>query len=161
MKKIFQIVLLVSFSFISHAQYDAKKLQTKQDYTAANKQVLEAGKYVLSVPYDENNQKRTQAIQYIMKWMEGTPDFSFMVDADITEKIVGKDMGLLGIYMACMSKYCLENPDDANDNKLVKVGAIKLMITYCENPKNNVKMSKPFRKMADADKKGELVNEFK
>ncbi|MGC4039766.1 MAG: hypothetical protein QM710_02945 [Flavobacterium sp.] len=159
MKKAFLLLFLLSCSFIN-AQYDAKKLQTKQDYTAANKQVLEASKYVLSVPYDESNQKRTEAVQYILKWMDGSPDYSFTIDADIMDKVVAKDNGLLGIYMACMAKFCLENEAYANDSKIVKISAIKLIIAYAENPKNKVKMSKPLKKLADADKKGELEREF-
>ena len=35
-----------------------------------------------------------------------------------------------------------------------------LMINYSEKPENNVKMSKSFKKLAEADKKGQLEKEL-
>lgn len=150
MKKMFFFLLLfTSATLVSNAQADLN-----------NKTALETSNFILSNPYVKDNPKRVQAVQSLLKWMTDTPDFSFSIDADIMEKIVGEDSDLLGIYMACMAKYCLENQANANDAKLVKLNAVKLMISYSEKPENNIKMSKPFKKLAEANKKGTLETEL-
>ena len=46
--------------------------------------------------------------------MSGTPDYTFTLEAVATKIIKGNDE-LLGVYMACMTKFCLENKSSAND----------------------------------------------
>lgn len=37
------------------------------------------------------------------------------------------------------------------------LNSVKLLLAYCENPKNNLKMPAELQKLSDANKKGELV----
>jgi hypothetical protein len=91
--------------------------------------------------------------------MSGTPDYTFTLEAVATKIIKGNDE-LLGVYMACMTKFCLENKSSANDEKLVKLNSIKLLLAYCENESNNMKMTKQLKKLSEANKKGELEKEL-
>jgi len=100
-------------------------------------------------------------MQLLIKWMTDTPDFSFTVEPVVMKKIVGEDQGLLGLYMACMAKYALENRDKAKDPKQVELNAVKMMISYAEKSENGLKMSESFRKIAEANKKGSLETELK
>lgn len=150
MKKMFLFLLFfTSATLVCNAQDTPEK-----------KTALENSNFILSKPYVKEDPKTAQTVQSLVKWMTDTPDFSFALDADIMEKIVGEDSNLLMIYMACMAKYCLENEGNSKDAKLVKLNAIKLIIAYSEKPENNVKMSKPFKKLAAANKKGTLETEL-
>ena len=91
--------------------------------------------------------------------MSGTPDYSFTLDNVATKLTKGND-DLLGLYMAAMTKYCLENPANAKDEKLVKLNSLKTLITYCDNPANNIKMTKPLKKLSEAMQKGELEQQL-
>ena len=62
----------------------------------------------------------------------------------------------LGLYMAAMTKYSLENKESANDLNLVKVNAMTAVLNYCENEANNMKMTKPLKKLSEAKANGEL-----
>lgn len=158
MKKCFLFLFLVAATnvFAQTTNFDEVRLKKDSDYAAANKYALEAASYVLSVPLDTNNAQRQKALQFAMKWMEGTPDFSFSLDATIMEKVVGDNNDLLGLYMVAMTKYSLENESNAKNDALIKLNAIKLVLAYVEKPENNVKMHKALRKLSDANKKGEL-----
>ena len=72
---------------------------------------------------EKDNLDRLKSLQFIIKWMSGTPDYTFTLD-NITSKVTKGNDDLLGIYMACMVKYCLENKASASDEKLVKLNSI-------------------------------------
>lgn len=159
---LFLFLIICSTSAFSQTTTDFESIRLKKDsdYKEANKYALEASNYILSVPMDNNSLPRLNAIQFMLKWMEGTPDFTFSLDATIMDKVVKGNDDLLGVYMACMTKYCLENESNSKDNDLVKLNSIKLILAYCENPANNVKMPKQLNKLSEANKKGELESEL-
>src|SRR5689334_5476215 len=109
MRKLFLLLLLVLSGFHkTFAQtlpdYDQIKLEVKSDYQTAEPSVMQAANYILSTPFDKNDLARLKSLQFIIKWMSGTPDFGFSLD-DATNKIVKGNDDLLGIYMTCMTKY--------------------------------------------------------
>lgn len=155
------VIFCTTLSFSqTTTDFDTVKLKKDSDFKEANKYALEASNYILSVPLDNNSLLRLDAIQFILKWMEGTPDFTFSLDSTIMDKVVKGNDDLLGVYMACMTKYCLENEANSKDNQMVKLNSIKLILDYCENPANNVKISKQLKKLSEANKKGELESEL-
>jgi hypothetical protein len=161
MKKSFLLLfVLLSVSAFSQTNYDTVKLKSDADYKAANKYALEAANYVFAVPFDANDMQRVKSIQFVIKWMEGTPDFSFAIDATVMEKIVKGNDDLLGYYMVGMTKYCLENEANAKDIALVKLNTTKMILAYCEKPENNLKLTSALKKLAVADKKGKLAEEL-
>lgn len=163
MKNLFIICFVVLSTTVfaqSITDFSKIKLESDTDYKAANNYVLEASNFVLSTPYEKDNVQRLNAIRFVLQWMAGTPDFTFSLDATIMDKVVKGNDDLLGLYMICMTKYCLENKDSSKDEKLVKLNSVKLILTYCENPENNIKMPKPLKKLSEANKKGELEKEL-
>ncbi|MEO8403609.1 MAG: hypothetical protein ABI480_03405 [Chitinophagaceae bacterium] len=162
MKKLFALLPLFYFhtSFSQDLpDYDNIQLVEKADYKVSEPAVIKAATYMLSTPYEKNDVNRLKSLQFIMKWMTGTPDYSFSLDASVSKLIKGND-DLLGFYLAAMTKYCLENPANAKDEKLVKLNAIKTLITYCDNPTNNIKMTKQLKKLSEAMQKGELEQQL-
>jgi hypothetical protein len=162
MKKLVFFLFLFSYSF-SYSQdlpkFDEIKLEQSADYQAADPFALKASTFLLSTPFEKNNVDRLKSLQFIIKWMSGTPDYSFTLD-NVASKIIKGNDDLLGLYMACMTKYCLENKSSAKDGKLVKLNSIKLLLNYCENPANNLKMTKQLKKLSEDNQKGELKKDL-
>lgn len=162
MKKIILASVLLYFN-ASFGQnlpnFDEIKLEQKTDYQPAESSVMQATNYMLSTPYEKNDLNRLNSLQFIIKWMSGTPDFTFTLGSEITKIMKGND-DMLGLYMACMTKYCLENKSSAKDEAAVRLNSIKLLLTYCEKESNNMKMTKQLKKLSEANKKGELEKEI-
>lgn len=135
--------------------YEKVKVETAADCRAADPLALEASNYLLSTPFEKNNIDRLRSLSVLIKWMSATPDYSFSLDEAAAKLMKGND-DLLGLYMAAMTKYCLENKESAKDSKLVKLNAVTYVLNYCEDEKNNIKMTKQLKKLSEAKSKGEL-----
>jgi len=151
-------ILALLFSMGAFAQtlpnFDAIKLEKAPDYKLAEPYALQTANYILSTPYKKDDKDRMNSLRFMGKWMNGTPDYSFAI-ADMEDKI-GKDYDLLGLYMIAKAKYILENKANAKDSKLVKLNAVILLLNYCGNKNNEIRMTKQLKKLAEAKDKGEL-----
>lgn len=137
------------------------KLDAKEDFNmAADDAALKASSFLLSTPLDPKDIDRINSIQYIIKWMSGTPDYNFTLDEQAT-KFAKKNNDLLSLYMAAMTKYVLENKESAADQNKIKLNAVKIIIEYAKDPKNNVKINSELKKAIQADDKGELSEYLK
>lgn len=157
------IALLAFYCNYSFSQttpdYDNIKLVDKGDYQVAEPNVMQAANYILSTPFEKNDMTRLKSLVFIIKWMTGTPDFSFSLDDMATKMAKGND-DVIGVYMVCMTKYCLENRASSKDAKVVKLNSIKMLLSYCENPNNKLKLTKQLKKLSEANQKGELEKEL-
>ncbi len=156
--KPFFILMLVLFGHSLFAQtpdYDNIKLGNKEVCTAAEPAAIQACTYMLSTPYEKNDLARLKSLSFIIKWMSATPDFSFTIDETATKSMKGND-DLIGLYLAAMTKYSLENREAAKDKNKVKLNAVTLVLNYCEDEKNKMKMPKALKKLSEAKAKGEL-----
>ncbi|WP_153797057.1 hypothetical protein [Foetidibacter luteolus] len=165
MKRLFFGLLFGLLSTFSFAQtlpdFDAIKLETKEDFnTTADDAALQASNFLFSTPLEKNNIDRLKSLQYIIKWMSGTPDYSFTLDEQAT-KFAKKNDDLLGLYMAAMTKYVLENKEDAKDQNKIKLNAVKMIIAYAKDEKNRVKPNSELKKAIEADEKGQLSEYLK
>ena len=162
MKKYFFILfVLTSISSFSQTDYSSIKMEKDADYKPAEKYALEASNYVLSSPLDSKNSRTATATKFLLKWMEGTPDYTYNIDSPIISKLNTENDGLLGVYLASMTKFSLENPAKAQDPQLVMISGIKTLLAYSEKPENKVTMSESLKKLIEINKKGELEKLFK
>lgn len=136
----------------SWTSFDNVPLEKKEDYKPAEQKILEAINNVYSAPFDDNEMQRLATTRFVLRWMTGTPDYNFDLGVAVTKNFKGNDE-LLGMYMLSMAKYVLENPSRASDSKLVQEGAMLILINYCENPDNHLKMTKGMRKISESLKK--------
>ncbi|HMU46780.1 MAG TPA: hypothetical protein PKC72_10455 [Chitinophagaceae bacterium] len=139
--------------------FDDVRLEQGSDYKTAEPTVMKAATYILSTPFEKNDISRLKSMQFLIKWMSGTPDYTFTLD-DVAGKITKGNDDLLGTYMACMTKYCIDHPESSKDPSAVKINSLKMLLEYCENSANNMKMTKQLRKLSEANKKGELEKEL-
>lgn len=158
-KKLVFILLLTVSGIYIHAQtppdFDLIKLEKAPDYRAAEPFALQTSVYILSTPFKEENKDRLKSLQFLVKWMSGTPDYSFVLE-EIATKVFKNDKDLLGVYLAAMTRYALEHKDSAKDAKVLRLNAIIIVLNYCENKDNNMKMTKQLKKLADAKAEGKL-----
>ncbi|ULQ56231.1 hypothetical protein KJS94_16395 [Flavihumibacter rivuli] len=142
-------------------KYDEIKLENKEDFNdAANNAALQAANYLLSTPMDSKSIDRLTSLQYIIKWMSGSPDFSFTLDEQAT-KFAKNNEDLLGLYMAAMTKYVLENKTESKDQNKIKLNAVRLIIQYSKDTSNNVKINKEIKKAIEAEENGKLEEYLK
>ncbi len=156
-----KLTILIGVLFFSMTAFtqtlpnvDIIKLEKPADYKLAEPYALQTANYILSTPLKKDDKDKISSLRFISKWMSGTPDYSFAV-GDMEDKI-GKDIDLLGLYMVSKAKYILENKANAKDPQLVKLNATILLLNYCSNKDNLVKMTKQLKKLAEAKEKGQL-----
>lgn len=157
MKTIFFLLFLslaIRVSSQNASQYDNIPLSTDKEYRKAEPQVILAVDYAYSTAIDKDNIHRKNAISFIMKWMAGTPDFSFTPDKTVM-KVTNNDSELVGMYFVCLAKYALEKGKGV-DRADLKYNSYLLLATYCENPDNNYKLKGETKKLVDAKNQGKL-----
>ena len=152
------LVFLVSFRSFSQdlPDYDNIKLEQKEDYTPYTDSIaLLASNYVLSLPINTENLPRLKSLQYIIKWMTGTPKYTFSLGEPIG-KITKKNSDLLSIYMAALTKYAIENRTKQPSEKETNLNSLKILLEYCKVASNNVKIKGELKSVMEAYEKGEL-----
>ena len=162
MKKYF-FILFVFASISSFSQTDFSKVVMAKDadYKVAEKSALEASSYVLLTPLNAKDERLAVATKFIVKWMEGTPDYTYVIEYPIITKLNSENEGLQGVYFAGMTKFSLENGAKGQDPQLVLINGIKAVIAYSQKPENNVVMSDTLKKIIEINEKGELEKQFK
>jgi hypothetical protein len=144
MKAVFLSLLLVgclgAASAQDYSKLDSIQLTEKADFARNESLVLECSNYLLSSPIKlvADDANHLKALQLVIRWMEGTNDYSFNIDESIG-KLVEENQTILNIYMACMTKFVLENKDKAKDDAAVKYGSFLLLASYCEDSSKGVK----------------------
>lgn len=155
MKKNILILAVVLLANISFSQ-NFKKLvnyefKTEESYTTEMDKVLECANYLFENPNDENELNRLIATQYIMNWMNGTPDYTFEIGDDAMSLTKGKQE-LLGLYLAAMTKVVLDNPEEELSNKEIHNQSQEILVKYCYDENNNIKPSKKIKKIIKSRK---------
>src|SRR5436190_20473033 len=105
------LILAFVFSLNTFAQtlpnFDIIKLEKAPDYKLAEPYALQTANFILSTPFKKEDKDKINSLNFIGKWMNGTPDYSFAL-GDIEDKI-GKDNDVIALYMVAKAKYILEN----------------------------------------------------
>ena len=158
MKKTFVAIALVFASCFVNAQqpsdYESITLKVKEDYTPeVDKTALGAADYLLTTPIEKDNVPRLKAAQFLIRWMTGSPTYTFTISEPANKISKGNDQMMI-TYLAAMSKYALENPKESKDDKKVKLNATKMVLDYCK--KYDIKMNGELKKLNQANEKGEL-----
>lgn len=117
--------------------------KNKEDYKVQEPLVLKCANFFLASPLSENYLDKNKALGFIMRWMEGTPDYHFGLGMEFVELTKG-DMVLPSAFMAALAKAAITG-NYADSNKQMEAG-IKIFIDYCKDPKNKVKHNKAIKK---------------
>lgn len=143
------LICLVSLDLMGQSISD---FEDKDDFKEAEPLVLKECDYLLSNPIDKDESKRMTSFQYVMKWMEGTPDHTFTVTPEAMN-LIGDKSELLPIYLSSLTKAALENEAGELSSGQLQAQGIEYLIEYCSKPQNNVKPSKGIKKEIKARSK--------
>jgi len=156
MKRLLLICLLI-FAGGAFAQtlpaFRQVKLEKIKDYKAAEPVVVQTADYVLATPIDQNIEAKKAAAQFLMKWMDGTADYTFTLDENSTKSFL-QNAGLVEVYLASMSKFAIENKPKLS--KTITINAIKNLLAYINNPANNVIQTDDLKALSEANDRNEL-----
>ncbi len=149
-----KILFLICFLLISHivlAQvsypYGDIKLEKPADYKATEKMALSAATFLLTTPFSDVNVDRLGALKFLNDWMTGTKDYQFYFKGKASS--ITDDLSLVSLFLAAMAKYSLENKTEAVNPMNVDMNAAKMVLVYCDDPKNNFKLKKKYRKILE------------
>ncbi len=161
MKKISTLLFLLTISIAFSQDFsdlNPNTLKSQEDLKKNEGRILECANYILTNPIDSKNNVRKDAMAAVIVWMSNTSAYTFIVDESIAP-LMKKNDDVLGLYMAAMTKFVLENPEKSKDTKEIKLNGFQLMLEFCNSHSNNVKISKELKKAIDAMLEGKL-NEY-
>jgi hypothetical protein len=157
MKRLLFTCLLIFICFGSFAQilpaFSQVMLKKQKDYKAAEPVVVQTADYVLATPIDQNTEPKKAAAQFLMKWMDGTADYTFTLDENSTKSFL-QNAALVEVYLAAMSKFAIENKPKLS--KTITLFAIKNLLAYINNPANNVTKTDGLKALSEANDKNQL-----
>ena len=158
MKNIVLFLLLIagSFGMAQDQEYDKIKVKTPEDCKKAEPKVLEAADFIIDSPLETDNRNLYAARALIIDWMSNTPEHTFSLDGNTAKLAKGKNISLLAVFMACQTKFVLENPDSSKEKHKVQLAAFSSLAEYCMNNRHGVDMTKAVIKLIDAYKNGKM-----
>lgn len=157
-KALFVLFLIFTTAAVSIAQelppIDGVKLEGSEIFKLNEPLVLQTADYLLTTPVKENDIDRLKAVQFLIKWMEGTPDHTFTI-SEYPTKYFSYNVDLMSVYMAALCKVELE-AKHTNANELT-LDATKIFLKYVNEPTYyKLKLSKDMKRLSAANDKGEL-----
>jgi hypothetical protein len=129
------------------------KLDTKDDHTKYEQDIIKAAKWLESTPINKKDDKRIQVNAFVMMWLTGSPTVTVNV-RPLVMKLSDKNPNLMLIFMAGYARWVLENNYDKDEHKGYLAGVKSMINTY--NLGGDVKKNKDLQKAIDADKAGTL-----
>jgi hypothetical protein len=157
MKRLSIICLLIFTCCGSFAQilpaFRQVPLKKQKDYKVAEPLVLQTADYILATPIDQNTDAKKVAAQFLMKWMDGTADYTFTLDEASTKSFL-QNASLVEVYIAAMSKFAIENKPKLS--KTITLKAIKNLLAYVNNPANHVTETSDLKALSEANDKNQL-----
>ena len=159
MKRIILVALITILGVSGYAGNFATlaniELNTSEQYAEAQEQVLDCCYYLLSTPCDKKDEDRTYATQFIVRWMQGTPEYSFELE-EVVKRMTANKEELLSLYLTCFTKLTLESENPYEEKAQIKQEAMDAFLNYCGNSINKVRPTKEMKKMLEAREHGEL-----
>lgn len=161
-KTIFIFFLLLSLQTgLSHGQefpnLKSIKLNKRASYKQAEPIVTKVVDYLFKTPADRKNKSRSDAGQFLVDWMNGTPDYVFYLEEKETS-FFNSDSDLLLMYMAGLTKFSLAHPT-AKEKQEQSLGAMKLVLPYLYQYSDKKTWTKELWQLYDASK-NEKLKEF-
>lgn len=151
MNKFLLVIALLITTFGANAQlvypYQDIKLEKPSDYPETEPLALSAANYLLTTPFVAVDKNRFNALQFLSNWMTGNKDFTFHKNGKIQD--ITSDKNVLSIFFAAIAKYSLENKTESQNPLLVEQNASRLTLIYCNDPANNFKLRKKYRKLLE------------
>src|SRR5689334_10946002 len=101
-------LLLAQIAFSQDFTPPTGELNTKDDYAKTEKTFIAAAKWLLTIPLDQQVEKRKEVSRFIFKWVTGSPTVNVELTSYVTDLVI-KNPGLIMIYLGSGARYVLEN----------------------------------------------------
>lgn len=148
------VMALMSSAQTDFSELNQIKFENVGDYKQHEDKVLQAVNHVLSTPLDMDDAKSLRAQQFLILWMEGTPDYTFTID-DFGLKVSKKNEDMLGVYLAALTKVGIETPGLAEEANRLLVA--RIVADYVADEANGVKQDKYLKGLVKARENEELA----
>jgi hypothetical protein len=148
-------LLLLLFGGVAFAQtdYSTIPVKTAEECKAAEPEILILANHIISSPL--NDPESTRATRFFYDWTFNC-SYTFQLDKRISE-LAGKGNGRLQVvFLACMAKFVLDNPDKSKDSDAMIFAAYNTLADYVAKPENGVKQTKDVQKLIQAKKDDKL-----
>lgn len=150
---LFFILLISSYCFSQdYSNYNKIKIETSEDCELVEPKVVECASYLLNSPIDENL-NALNAIAFVMRWMEATPNHSFELGGELYMSI-SSDIDLVSRYLAAQAITAINF--GSSDKPNFKSKYVSTFLEYCEKPENNVKVNSKIKKYIKAKNENKL-----
>lgn len=159
MRKISLFLLLFFSTIISSYSQEFPnlkyiKLNKKAHFKTAEPEVLKLVNYLFETPIDTKNAYRKEAGEFLIKWMNGTRDYYFVLE-DKETVYFNTDADLMLMYMTSLTKFMLENKTE-KDQKTIVLGSMQLALSYLNKQENKKTWSALLWQLNDANLHGKL-----
>lgn len=129
-------LLAVSFptqsDFLDFSQFSRIQFNCSVDYSNAENMVLNCVEYLTSKSLDITNINSGHAETFLLRWMNGTPDYSFSMNQTVC-KIMESNISLLSIYIAFLAKYMIENKNKLKNENEICNEVTSSLLEYCKD----------------------------
>jgi hypothetical protein len=129
------------------------QLNSKEDYSKYEKDIISASKWLLATPLNEQPEKHREVSTFVVRWVSGSPTVNVEINPIIMD-FEDKNPGMLALYMASSAKYVLEN-NYSTDMRAKQKSALHDMISVYQAG-NGIKKDKKMEKLIDSDKNGKM-----
>jgi hypothetical protein len=131
-------------------QYSFK---TAEDYAPYEKHIIEATKWLIATPLNEQAEKRKDVSAFVLKWVIGSPTVSVEINPIVMD-FEKKNPGMLVLFMACCSKYVLENNYSKDISAKNKAALHDMISVYKKGI--GINKDKKMDKLIKSDEEGKL-----
>lgn len=129
------------------------KLNKASQYKDAEPIVLKTTHFLLHQDLETEKNTRRKAGQFLINWMNGTPDHIFYLENQDIVYFENSTDYLLS-YMAALTQYSLANPQESRINKFI--GALEIVIPFLQKHSDSKKWSRELTMLADKFNQNEL-----
>ncbi len=159
MKKLTLFFLLVIVGFLTVFGQEIPKtknvrLNKNIHFKITEPLVIKITNYLFETPINKNNNNRNEVGQFLIKWMNGTQDYTFYL-AEKETNFFNTDADLMLMYMAAITKFVLDNKN-IRDQKEIVYGTMQLVLPYLNQQSDKKCWSKELWQLNDAQQNGKL-----
>ena len=109
--------------------------------------------FLENTPFDENSEKRKEAIKFLMKWMMGSPYVKIQLHSYVME-YAEKNNDFIMTFLGGWTRYAIKHPKDVNEFTGNLEGLRSIIKVY--NNDKGIKKDKKVEKLVKLDKDSKL-----
>ncbi|HNN72775.1 MAG TPA: hypothetical protein PKG89_16110 [Ferruginibacter sp.] len=149
-------LLTLSVQYLYSQDFEVPKnysLKAAADYTRYEKDVINAAKWLVATPMNEQTDKRKEVSAFVITWVGGSPTVNVELNPTILD-FEKKNPGMMVLFMAGCARYVLEN-NYSKDMRAKHRVALRDMIAVYKSGKG-IKKDKKMEKLAKSDEEGKI-----